>query len=99
MRVSKELNDHAQALWVCSAIYWDKDGKRIGWLPIPECSNYEQRDQVAIDNGCEDWHIHAIFHTHRIYDGTVCYTGFRKGEKGVRSLLINPITGKEIEDI
>ena len=92
-KVSEELNEHAQKLWSSSAIYWDKDGKRIGWFPIPEGSDYEQRDQVAIDNGCEDWHIHAIFHSH---DDEVGYRAFRKGERGVRSLFVDPITGKEI---
>jgi len=91
------LNEYADKLWVCSAIYWDKDGKRLGWFPIPDGSSYAQRDAVAQENGIRDWHIHAIFHAHRLGNGKVGYAGWEKGPSRV-SFPVDPISGKRIED-
>ena len=65
---TKEQKEYSNKLWICSAIYWDKEGKRIGWFPIPEGSSYNQRDQVAKDNGCGDWHTCVIHHHIRSFD-------------------------------
>lgn len=92
MKNQKELSNQefAQALWQCSVIFYDKNGNKLGWFPCEEASDYETRALIAKNNGLEEWHLCALFHTVKL-DG-VMY-GQIKGEKD-KVCEISLLTGK-----